>query len=141
MILTYEFIIMLTQLFPSLDPVYITPDLSPRLRALADDCDLLVVHREVSPWLLQQAPLLEDWVPVITLGGIQLAGRVTGHPVLHGDRWVMTSPLWFADPNGTWVRTLSRYYRLGSAGDLDEIRRVRSRRAARRSNDGPEDAA
>lgn len=26
---------------------------------------------------------------------------------------IMTSPLWFADPEGRWVRTLSRYYRLG----------------------------
>jgi hypothetical protein len=132
---------MLTQLFPSLDPVYITPDLAPRLRALADDCDRLAVRPEVSPWLLQQAPLLEDWVPVITLRGIQLAGQVTGHPLLHGDSKVMTSPLWFADPDGTWVRTLSRYYRLGSLGDHDEIRRVLSCRAAPRSNDGPEDAA
>ncbi|WP_076860735.1 DUF6634 family protein [Bradyrhizobium mercantei] len=101
---------MLTSLFPFLDPAHISPNLSRRLRDLADDCDRLELRRSVSE-LLKQAPLLEDWVPVVTPRGVKLVGRVTGHPIL-GDGTAATSQLWFADPDGSWVRTLSRFYRL-----------------------------
>jgi hypothetical protein len=103
---------MLIRQFPFLDPVRIEPDLARRLRALADDCERLALVRPVSPILLAKAPLLEDWVPTVTALGVQLVGRVSGHP-LQGDRVIATSPVWFADPDGTWARTLSRYYRLG----------------------------
>ena len=82
---------------------------------------------QLSPILLQTAPLLDDWVPAMTPVGLQLIGQASGHP-LHGDRMVMTSPLWFADPDGGWVRTLSRFYRLGPPADPDEIRRILTRR-------------
>jgi hypothetical protein len=32
---------------------------------------------------------------------------------------IMTSQIWAADPNGRWVRTMSRYYRLGARSPLD----------------------
>lgn len=114
---------MLTHLFPFLDPVNITPDLVRRLRALADDASRLLHSRSVSPVLLKGSPLLEDFVIAQTLLGLQLVGRVTGHPLL-GDRMVATSPLWFADPDGAWVRTLSRFYRLGPPADPDDLRRI-----------------
>ncbi len=133
---------MLTHLFPFLDPAHIAPDLARRLRALADDCGRLELERTVSPILLQKAPLLEDWVPAVTPGGVQLIGHVSGHPV-HGDRVVMTTPLWFADPDGSWVRTLSRFYRLGPPANADEIRRILTRvvTAANGDNGGSEDEA
>jgi hypothetical protein len=114
---------MLTHLFPFLDPAHVTPDLAHRLRALADDCDRLEFGRPVSPIMLQAAPLLKDWVPAVTPAGVRLIGYAGGHPI-HGDRRVMTSPLWFADPDGGWVRTLSRFYRLGRPADPNDIRRT-----------------
>lgn len=114
---------MLTHLFRFLDPVHIAPDLAPRLRMLADDCDRLRFGRPPSQRLLEKAPLMEDWTAVLTPEGVKLVGRVSGHPVL-GDRNVMTTPLWLADPGGTWVRSLSRFYRLSSLGDSEGIRRA-----------------
>jgi hypothetical protein len=133
---------MLTRLFPFLDPAYVTPDLGRRLRALADDCDRLERGRPVSPVLLQKAPLLEDWVPAITPQGVQLFGHVTGHPLL-GDCAAATTPLWFADPNGAWVRSLSRFYRLGPPLDREDLRRVLTRMttSSGAGGDGSEDEA
>jgi hypothetical protein len=113
---------MLTRLFPFLDPAHITSDLGRRLRALADDCDRLKLRRSISPAVLRSAPLLEDWVPAVTPEGMRLIGFATGHPV-HGDRMVMTTALWWADPDGAWVRSLSRFYRLGRPAHPDGVRR------------------
>ncbi|SIN83821.1 hypothetical protein SAMN05443247_00098 [Bradyrhizobium erythrophlei] len=133
---------MLTRQFPFLDPARIDPDLARRLRVLADDCDRLELGRPVSPILLQKAPLLEDWFPTVTPLGVQLVGRVTGHPLL-GDCAAATTPLWFADPDGTWARSLSRFYRLGPPLDRDDIRSVLGRMAnsSTTSDDGSEDEA
>jgi hypothetical protein len=114
---------MLARLFPFLDPTHVTPDLGRRLRALADDCDRLERGRPVPPVLLQKAPLLTDWVPALTPQGVQLIGRVTGHPLL-ADCTAATTPLWFADPDGAWARSLSRFYRLGPPLDRGDLRRV-----------------
>ena len=113
---------MLTHMFPFLDPVHIAPDLAPRLRMLANDCDRLRFGRPPPQRIFALAPLMEDWTTVLTPEGVKLVGRVTGHPIL-GDRNVMTTPLWFADPGCTWVRSLSRFYRLGPIGDSEDVRR------------------
>ncbi|MDA9479681.1 hypothetical protein XI03_35355 [Bradyrhizobium sp. CCBAU 65884] len=115
---------MLTRSFRFLDPANISPDLSLRLRRLADDCDRLELHRSVLPSTLKNAPLLENWLPSLTPEGLHLVGVASGHPI-HGDRIVMTTPLWWADPEGTWVRSLSRFYRLGSPATRDGLRGVR----------------
>jgi hypothetical protein len=131
---------MLTARFPFLDPAQIAPDLARRLRMLADDCERLELGRSVSPILLQKAPLLEDWFPTVTPMGVQLVGHVTGHP-LRGDRPAATSPVWFADPGGTWVRTLSRYYRLGPPLRNDDVHRILTRMTVFNADagDGSED--
>jgi hypothetical protein len=129
---------MLTQLFPFLDPIHIMPDLASRLRGLADDCDRLNVGGAVSPILLQSAPLLEDWVPAVTPEGLQLIGHASSHPI-HGDRMVMTTQVWFADPDGNWIRTLSRFYRLGPPADPENIHRILTSVATGGDDDGTED--
>jgi hypothetical protein len=114
---------MLTQLYPFLDPIHINADLVRRLRMLADDATRLQQTRSVSPALLQSAPLIHEWLIAQTPAGLQLIGDISGHPRL-GDRMAVTSPLWFADPDGRWVRTLSRFYRIGAPADPDTMRQV-----------------
>jgi hypothetical protein len=55
----------------------------------------------------------------------------------------MTTALWFADPDGSWVRTLSRFYRLGPPANPDEIRRTLTRMMTTGDDDdgGSEDEA
>jgi uncharacterized protein DUF6634 len=132
---------MLTQLFPFLDPKHVHPDLGRRLRTLACDCDRFRLGQPISPLLLARSPQLENWVPIAKPLGVHLAGHVTGNPN-HGSRMIHTSPLWFADPDGVWVRTLSRFYRLGTPLDADDARLLAARpeNDAKR-DDGAEDAA
>lgn len=62
---------------------------------------------------LNDAPRLEDWSYSALLKP-RLVGRVTGHPLL-GDRpHIHTSQLIVIDAEAGWVRTMSRFYRLGS---------------------------
>lgn len=105
---------MLSKSFPSLDLNNVESNLPAKLRCLADDLEL-VMHVPMSPSELRNAPLIDDWV-VVTPIGVQLMGTVTGHPRF-GNRPAVTSPLRVADPDGRWVRTTSRYYRLGVPGD------------------------
>jgi hypothetical protein len=110
---------MLTQQFPFLDPATITIDLAERLHRLARDGARLAQLSLVPPAQLQAAPLLDSYRPIVTSLGVRLVGHVTGHPEL-GTRDVVTSQLWWADPNGAWVRTLSRYYRLGAPAPAND---------------------
>lgn len=119
---------MLTQLYPFLDPIHINADLVRRLRMLADDVARLQQTRSVSAALLQSAPLIDEWLIAQTPAGLQLIGDISGHPRF-GDRMAVTSPLWFADPDGRWVRTLSRFYRIGVPADPDTMRQALSRMA------------
>ncbi|WLA74077.1 hypothetical protein QIH77_02235 [Bradyrhizobium diazoefficiens] len=127
---------MLTRSFPLLDPARISLDLSQRLHIVADDCERLRLDRGVPARLLKKAPLLKDWVPVSAPEGLCLIGYATGHPV-HGDCMVMTTPLWWADPDGKWARSLSPFYRLGSPGNGEDVCRMFDSRRF----DGPEDEA
>ncbi|MBN9042456.1 MAG: hypothetical protein BGP05_14505 [Rhizobiales bacterium 62-47] len=107
---------MLTKTFPFLDARNITPDFAARLQMLADDCAKLAHDDAFVTDRLTTAPVLDLYVPLVTPIGLHLVGQVTGHPRL-GSRTIVTSQLWFADPGGMWVRTLSRFYALGRPGD------------------------
>jgi hypothetical protein len=111
---------MLTQQFPFLDPARITPELTARLQSLADDCARLTHDTAFVAARLRAAPVLDRYVPVLTPLGLRLVGQVTGHPLLPGSRKVVTSQVWFADPDGHWVRTLSRFYALRRPADPDD---------------------
>ncbi|MGX7743403.1 DUF6634 family protein [Rhodopseudomonas parapalustris] len=103
---------MLIRSFPFLDPGSITPELTDRLRSLAEDGAALGSDPSFVLALLPRTPLLDRYAPVITSLGLRLAGEVTDHPLL-GSRKIITSQLWWVDPNARWARTLSRFYRLG----------------------------
>lgn len=45
-----------------------------------------------------------------------LTGHVYGHPLLGDDRTCVTSEIFALDREQRWVRTMSRFYELGSAG-------------------------
>ena len=93
-------------------PQAITPDLTRRLRHLADDLDRIAIGAAPTAAELRTAPLLVDWQLIACFSGLSLMGFAAGHPLLSA-RKIVTSPLWVLAPDLTWARTLSRFYRLG----------------------------
>lgn len=121
---------MLTQYYRFLDPSRINAELIQRLCALADDAERLQQTPSVASPALETAPLLEYWVPAPRPEGLRLIGQV-------GDRMILTSPLWFADPGGNWIRTLSRFYRLGPPANAGEASLITALRI--KPHDGRDD--
>ena len=107
---------MLSKTFPFLDHRRITPDFAARLQMLADDCARLAHDTSFVAARLRTSPMIDRYVPLTTPVGLHLVGQVSGHP-LRGAGVMITSPLWFADPDGMWIRTLSRFYALGRPAD------------------------
>jgi hypothetical protein len=103
---------MITENFRFLLPRYIEPDLAAKLRVLADDLDRIRAGRAPTKAELAKAPLIVDWRLVLSPVGLRLMGFVAGHPRL-GNTHAMTSQVWAAGADGAWIRTLSRFYRLG----------------------------
>src|ERR1700733_9749773 len=112
---------MLTRNFPFLRPDNLEADLPAKLYRLANDIAMLRQREQPYAGDLRAAPRLDKWTVVMTPLGLRLTGTVTGHPLL-SDRSVMTSSIWVADPEARWVRSLSRYYRLGELSDLEAVR-------------------
>lgn len=108
---------MLTEVFPFLLPENVGGSLPARLRDLADDLDRVRAGAAPREEDLARAPLIVDWHALLTPLGLRLIGFVTGHPLL-GNRPAMTSQVWAADPGGRWIRTLTRFYRLGEASRI-----------------------
>jgi hypothetical protein len=108
---------MLTDAFPFLLPENVGGGLPARLRDLADDLDRVRAGAAPREEDLARAPLIVDWRTVLSPLGLRLIGEVAGHPLL-GDRTALTSQLWAADPGGQWIRTLSRFYRLGATSPI-----------------------
>jgi hypothetical protein len=68
---------------------------------------------------LENAPHLSDWLLEEVDGGYRrLGGVVTGHPRIHPG-WCWTSVVLFVARDGSWARTISRYYRLGKPLTID----------------------
>jgi hypothetical protein len=107
---------MLTDDFPFLLPRRVEPDLAAKLRVLAHDLERIAAATAPTAAELANAPLLVDWSCILSPVGLRLLGHVTGHPRL-GDTDAMTSQLWAAGSDGKWIRTLSRFYRLGPRCD------------------------
>jgi hypothetical protein len=103
---------MLTTDFPFLLPCHIEAAMPARLRDLAADLDRIRSGKGPTEAELASAPLIVGWQSALTPVGLRLIGFVAGHPRL-GKTGAMTSQIWAADAEGTWIRTLSRFYRLG----------------------------
>jgi hypothetical protein len=102
---------MLTDDFPFLLARHLEPDLAAKLRMLADDLERIAAGTAPTAAELAEAPVMLDWRCALSPVGLRLIGRVRGHPRL-GDTVAMTSQLWAAASDDTWIRTLSRFYRL-----------------------------
>jgi hypothetical protein len=116
---------MLTEIFPFLLPRNVEHDLAARLRSLADDLDEILEGAGPGADALAEAPLIVDWHATLTPMGLRLFGFVAGHPQL-GNRPALTSQVWVADPAGEWIRTLSRFYKLGIPADENSLERLRN---------------
>jgi hypothetical protein len=104
---------MLTDKFRFLAPYNIEHGLADRLRSLARDLERIRDGSAPTPAELAQAPLVDRWRALVTPHGLRLRGVVSDHRRLGGGATALISQLWAADSNGRWVRTLSRFYRLG----------------------------
>lgn len=103
---------MLTTDFPFLLPCHIEAEMPVKLRDLAADLERIRSGEGPTEAELATAPLIVGWHSALTPVGLRLIGFVTGHPRL-GNTAAMTAQIWAADAEGTWIRTLSRFYRLG----------------------------
>jgi hypothetical protein len=83
---------------------------------LAQDCAGLARDPSFAPERLRTAPKLDRYVPLVTPLGLHLVGQLSDHPRPDAGP-IVTSQLWFADPQGSWVRTLTQLYRLGRPAD------------------------
>ena len=82
------------------------------LEALAADLRRLAAGDMPSEENLAAAPVLSNWKKV-ALPQPRLAGKVQGHEA----PMTLTSGVWVYAPAHGWVRTMSRFYRLGLPAD------------------------
>lgn len=85
------------------------------LIAAIDDAE-----RGPGPGDLDGAPDLLWWRLVAEGVALRAAGLVRGHPLID-DPWIETSPVLGYDRDAGWMRTRSRWYRLGDPADPDHI--------------------
>lgn len=88
----------------------------PRWRTLIGDVARLRAGWRPNEVILDRAPILTQWSTSVpgAHGLVRLLGIVTGHPLIPDHHGVQTSPLVALDTRSRqWVRTASRFYRLG----------------------------
>jgi hypothetical protein len=94
---------------------YVMTDLEDRVldafKAL-DDRDRIADGWKPREAELAGAPLLDDWRVGTDGDALFFRGDVTGHPRL-SDGEIVTSQVIAVDPHRAWIRTVSRWYRLG----------------------------
>ena len=76
-----------------------------------------------TPEKLASSPLIDGWWIIRAGAFLRAQGQLAGHPTI-SDPFVTTSPIMGFDDEKGWMRTRSRYYRLGWAIDLGKIRIV-----------------
>lgn len=83
-----------------------------KLERLIEDIKLLLRTGAPSADQLEAAPLLAGWIPV-EQSCLAFVGKVDAHPLLPGNRTIVTSPVEIMGDGLGWIRTHSRFYRLG----------------------------
>jgi len=87
--------------------------------SIVDGIDAVIVAGDVCEGAVEAFGNLRRIVPM-PIPILMVLGR---HPV-HGDRMVITTPLWWAFPDGKRACSLSRFYRLGPPAHLDDVCRM-----------------
>lgn len=90
-------------------------DLDPLLRAIRE------TERGPHPEEFEEAPLLTNWWLEPDTFFLRAGGRCSGHPKI-SDPFVTTSPVIGLDQEGRWLRTQSRFYRLGQPLDSEHLK-------------------
>lgn len=88
-------------------------DMISKLNQLIDDLQSLREGKQPAPEILDNSPTLYDWNQT-TRSAVCLEGFVQEHPRLGRNRLIITSDLYYLDPELQFARTLSRFYRLGN---------------------------
>jgi hypothetical protein len=87
--------------------------LSANLRVLADDLDRINAGAGPTEADLASAPILFDWEPKLTQAQEPaIRGVVRGHPAIP-DGETLRAEILALDPDLSWIRTWTGYYRLG----------------------------
>lgn len=92
-----------------------------KLERLAADLRKLLAGNYPTADELRDAPKISSWLTTEFISPA-LAGMVTGHPKLPGNSGINTSPIAVSARDLGWVRTNSRYYRLGKPFGFDNDR-------------------
>lgn len=88
------------------------------LRRLLNDLEHIRRCKAPSPATLREAPSLNEWSFAHRLAPC-LSGYPEGHPTCRSGRMARTSDLWIIAPEQSYVRTLTRFYRLGARRSND----------------------
>lgn len=83
-----------------------------RLQNLIDDLKKLRDGKSPRSSVLDESPILNNW-NITTRPALCLEGLFLGHPLIADRSYGITSEVYFIDPEKRYVRTLSRFYRLG----------------------------
>ena len=83
-----------------------------RLTSLVDDLARIEAGEGPTRQDLAAAPIIDGW-RLAARSEVCLTGRITGHPTLGDPRNGRTSILFAMDREAGWIRSLSRWYRLG----------------------------
>jgi hypothetical protein len=109
---------------PDMSPEEFLASYSSEGRALRDDLNALVAdaRRLAQGWQpsnedLLASPLLDGWRMGIVDPTIAIRGFISGHPTEPDGSGVECGPVLVFQDDAIWIRTLSRFYRLGRHAD------------------------
>jgi hypothetical protein len=104
-------------IYPGIDG----PDTHRLSKALTEDLERIVAGHQPTAAELSAAPIIDNWL-FVPRPETALAGLISGHPLLGAGPGV-TSGIFALDEAHSWVRTWTRWYRLGRQAGDDQMRR------------------